>query len=147
MTETDERRRVVDCAQSWLGTPFHINAAIKGVGVDCMRLIWQSFLEAGVIADPGADPWPQHDVQWSVNCHDDVLVGYVSRYASEIDRAVPLPADILLIRRPEDFVCSHAGLVTNWPRVIHVFERVAESNSLAILRRWPGTIFRFFSVW
>ena len=35
-------------ARSWVGTPFHHGAAIKGVGVDCARLLIEILAEAGV---------------------------------------------------------------------------------------------------
>lgn len=150
MTEREERNRVIACARSWLGTPFHINAAIKGIGVDCLRLVWNSFIEAGVIVDPGRDSWPHHDVQWSLHQDRDVLVEYVEQYAAEVTDRWALPADIVLIKRPIDRVNAHAGLVVEWPRVIHVFDSasgVTESNALAVVRRWPETQFRFFDVW
>lgn len=33
------RQQVYECAQTWIGTPFHHQARLKGVGVDCLGLI------------------------------------------------------------------------------------------------------------
>lgn len=140
-----ERERLVAAARAWIGTPFHLNAAVKGSGVDCLRLIWRAHIEAGVLPDPGYDPWPHHQLQHSQNSDDEVLVEYVLRLTSEIE-GPPSPGDIVLVKRPQDRVFAHAGLVTDWPKVIHVMDRthgVMEGSAKAL----RGAEFRFFSVW
>jgi cell wall-associated NlpC family hydrolase len=56
--EMEERLRVVRVAQSWLGTPYHHHAALRGVGVDCAYLLIEVYAEAEVIPrrDPGYYP-------------------------------------------------------------------------------------------
>ena len=45
MLETD----IVNYAREWIGTPFHLQAQVKGVGVDCCNLVEYSLRNAGVI--------------------------------------------------------------------------------------------------
>jgi NlpC/P60 family putative phage cell wall peptidase len=47
-----ERRRVVEEARSWLGTPFHHGARLKGVGVDCAQLLIAVYTSAGLVEVP-----------------------------------------------------------------------------------------------
>ncbi len=46
----DRQRRLVEVARSWLGTPFHPHAAIRGVGVDCVHLLAEIYRETGLFA-------------------------------------------------------------------------------------------------
>ena len=40
MTDADVRRaRIVAAARSWLGTPYHHQASLRGVGCDCLGLV------------------------------------------------------------------------------------------------------------
>lgn len=61
----------IEYAREWLGTPFHIKGALKGVGVDCCHVVFDSLARAGVISpiampcykldgisDPGREVYP-----------------------------------------------------------------------------------------
>ena len=150
MSEVEERAAVVTEARTWLRTPFQMNGMVKGAGVDCLRLVWRAFIDAGVLPDPGFDPWPHHSDQMSQHSTEETYVKYVEQYAEHVERAVPFPADIVLFRRmPEDLCFAHAGLVTAWPRVIHVFDRdrgVEETNVRIIAARMELKI-AIFDVW
>src|SRR5262249_43477037 len=50
MTELDPRRAaVVAEAESWIGTPFHHAARVKGAGVDCLMLLAEVYERAGIV--------------------------------------------------------------------------------------------------
>lgn len=40
--------QIVDQARTWVGTPWHHDARVKGVGVDCIGLVAGVFAELGV---------------------------------------------------------------------------------------------------
>jgi cell wall-associated NlpC family hydrolase len=44
-----KRADIVACARSWLGTPWHHRACVKGVGVDCV------YLGVGVLQELGVE--------------------------------------------------------------------------------------------
>ena len=46
----EQRDNLVRIARSWLGTPFHPHAAIRGVGVDCVHLLAEIYRETGLFA-------------------------------------------------------------------------------------------------
>jgi cell wall-associated NlpC family hydrolase len=46
----DRQRLLAQVARSWLGTPFHPHAAIRGVGVDCVHLLAEIYRETGLFA-------------------------------------------------------------------------------------------------
>ena len=45
--EAVHRRRLVESAESWLGTAFRLHACVKGAGVDCIHLSQAIYLESG----------------------------------------------------------------------------------------------------
>lgn len=47
---TTTRAQVVQAARSWLGTPYHHQARLKGVGVDCVGLVIGVGRELGMCA-------------------------------------------------------------------------------------------------
>ena len=45
------REAVVTEAASWIGTPFHHAARVKGAGVDCLMLLAEVYERAGVTTE------------------------------------------------------------------------------------------------
>ena len=45
----DEGNRLAESALLWLGTPYHHNAKIRGVGVDCARFVIGACEDAGLL--------------------------------------------------------------------------------------------------
>lgn len=115
MTEQEgrERRQVVAEARTWLGTPYHLNARIKGAGVDCGTFLIASFAGAGLIeaVDLGTMSRDFH-----LHRGDEVYLRWVARFCREVTRE-PRPGDILLYQYGR--VMSHGALVVDFPRIIH----------------------------
>ena len=89
MTTLDRRREaVIREAESWIGTPFHHAARIKGAGVDCLMLLAEIYERAGVV--PHIDP-PFYVPDWHL--HRDAE-RYLEGLAATPVRspAVPSPA-------------------------------------------------------
>jgi cell wall-associated NlpC family hydrolase len=120
-----ERVRVVDAAETWIGTPFRLNWNQKGRGVDCLRLIGSVYIEAGLIEDDRA-LWPVYNLQNPQNegrpVFTDLLAKDFIAVASPPGRS-PLPGDIMLIRWPRDKTWGHSALVTDWPWCLHVLSQ------------------------
>ena len=94
MTETEARAAVVAEARSWVGTPYHDNAELKGVGVDCGHLLIAVYSRAGVIApfDPGYYA-PQHHLHST----DEVYLNYVLERAREFP-GPPGLGDVVMVK-------------------------------------------------
>jgi len=45
------RAQVVEVARTWLGTPFHHQGRVKGVGIDCVGLTIGIAQELGIVSD------------------------------------------------------------------------------------------------
>jgi cell wall-associated NlpC family hydrolase len=66
-----KRLALLDEAHSWMGTPFMPNAAIKGAGVSCQKLVGAIYIAAGVW--PADFNVPDGAMDWG-NAHKDSLI-------------------------------------------------------------------------
>ena len=116
MTEDEQRQKVVSEAQSWIGTPYVPNAAIKGKrgGVDCARFPLAVYQAVGLVPKD-FDP-PHYSPQWHIHRSEEKYMETVLRYAKEI-AAPPLPGDFVLFKIALAF--AHGAIVIKWPHVIH----------------------------
>ena len=144
--EADQRDRIVREARSWVGTPYHAQADIKGAGVDCGMLLVRVFVDTG-LCEP-FDPRPYAD-DWYLHRSEERYLGFIIDRAKEV--LVPLPGDVMVFRYGRCF--SHGGIVTNTSplTIVHAFqpalvvleEEVARSPALCATARRT----RFFSLW
>lgn len=114
MTEDELRAAVVAEAMTWLGTPFHHNARLKGVGVDCAMFVIAVYSAAGLIAayEPAAYP---HD--WHIHRDVERYLAEVLKVGREITREQAKPGDIVLYKFGRVF--AHGAIVVAWPQIIH----------------------------
>lgn len=135
------REAVVAAARSWVGTPYHHRARVKGAGVDCGQLLMEVFVEAGVVEryDPGF-----YTCDWHLHRGEERYLEVVEQFCDPIDAdeetidwriiANPSfraePGDIVVFRVGRTF--SHGGIVTEWPRMVHAYmaAEVVEEVSL-----------------
>lgn len=114
MTEAEGRLAVWAEALSWLGTPWHHEARVKGVGVDCAQFLIGAFAGAGIVEPFDTGSYPR---DWHVHRDVERMVPIVLRFCDEIDDAEPLMADIFVCKIGR--VYSHAGIVGPWPQGAH----------------------------
>lgn len=115
MIEFRQREAVVAEARSWIGTPYHHAARLKGVGVDCAQIIAAVFENAGVVPPI---PIPRYPPDWHLNRSAERYMGIVLQHGREI-AGPPQPGDIILLRFGRCF--SHGGIVTDWPLMVHAW--------------------------
>lgn len=124
MTEDEQRAQVRDIARTWIGTPYHHRAGVKGVGVDCARILIEVFAEAGLMER--FNP-PKYSRDWHLHRNEEVYLANLEVHISKpIKEAIspfhlgeykPLMGDVLVFRVGRTF--SHSAIVTEWPRVVH----------------------------
>ncbi len=79
-------------AQSWLLTPYHHQAHLKGVGVDCVWLLIEVYKTVGLVAedyDPG-----NYAAEWYLHQSEEIYLGGVLKHAKQVD--TPQPGDVAL---------------------------------------------------
>jgi cell wall-associated NlpC family hydrolase len=120
MTALDEmlqREAVVEEARSWVGTPYHHHARIKGAGVDCGMILAEVYERAGVL--PHVDPG-EYVADWFLHQDEPVYLNIVEQFAAKIDGPAQ-PGDIAMFqfgRNP-----AHGAIVVEWPAIIHSFKQ------------------------
>ena len=117
MNAAEERAAVVAEALTWLGTPYHHYAALKGVGADCAMFPLAVYKAAGrVPADLAVDHYP---MDWAFHRDEERYLAMVERFGREIAPERLGPGDFLVWRYGRTF--SHGAIVIEPPRVIHAF--------------------------
>lgn len=115
------REAIVAEARTWLGTPYHHAARVKGAGVDCAMLVAEVLERAGLVPHIAPDAYP---ADWMQHRNEERFLAVVQTYAlRELDLATeqPAPGDVVLYRFGRCF--AHGAIVVAWPLVIHAASR------------------------
>jgi NlpC/P60 family putative phage cell wall peptidase len=140
-----QRARVVAAARGWIGTPYHHAAAIKGAGVDCAKLLIETFADAGLIERFAPEPYPP---DWHLHRSEERYLAAIARFAAEFDwRAEGIrPGDVVVWKYGRTF--SHGGVVTAWPFVVNALagNKVVEETCVNG-SDMDGRPMRAFSFW
>jgi cell wall-associated NlpC family hydrolase len=119
----EQRAAIVRTAKSWIGTPYHHQAALKGVGADCAMFPIAVYKECNVL--PQSYQPPEYSMQWHLHRSDELYLAEIAKFCNEI----PVEDSVLLKPpRPADFVVfhfgrtfSHGAIVVEWPICIHSY--------------------------
>jgi NlpC/P60 family putative phage cell wall peptidase len=144
MTEPEDRAAVVAEALSWLRTPYHHAARLKGVGVDCAQLVIGVYANAGFIEAFDPDAYPP---DWHLHRSAERYMIDVLKYAREITIEAIGPGDLILYKFGRTY--SHGAIVVDYPQVVHAVLRDG-SVTLGDADRdveLIGRPTRFFSYW
>lgn len=106
------REAVVAETFTWLKTPYHHYAGIKGVGTDCAFILIKVYANVGMIDDFVPPVYP---IDWALHRGEELYLGFVKRYAHKVDK--PKPGDVALYRYGR--CVSHAGIVISDDSIIH----------------------------
>lgn len=115
MTPVQQEKVLIE-AMSWLGTPYHHAACVKGGGVDCAMILTDVYHKAGLI--PQIDPRP-YPPDWHLHRSDEKYLGWVEKYADKIEESEAAPGDLVLFSFGR--CVSHGAIVMNWPMVLHAY--------------------------
>ncbi len=145
-SEVDQRAAVVAEARSWIPTPYHNCADVKGAGVDCGMLMVRVFVDTGLC--PAFDPRP-YPADWHLHRSDERYLGFVFDRCAEVSE--PQSGDVMVLRFGRCY--SHGGIVTGLKPLtsVHAYfkarrvleEDVGRNGMLSDPARQP----RFFSYW
>ncbi len=110
------RAAVVAEARSWIGTPYHHAADIKGHGVDCAMLLVRVYCDLGLV-EP-FDPRP-YTRDWFLHRSEERYLRLLLKLSREVRE--PSDGDIVLCRIGRCF--AHAGVVSRAQplAIIHAF--------------------------
>ena len=147
MSEEVDRARIEQIARSWIGTPYHVHAEVRGHGVDCGRLLARVYEESGF----GKVERRHVSHQFYMHSSEEVFLENVLQYVREIDEEAVKPGDVVLYKIGRCY--SHGAIVVSpgWPlAIVHAHSRagvVMRSHGLENELGRPQARPRFFSRW
>ena len=109
------RAKAVEEARSWLGTPYHHHARVKGVGVDCGQLLIGVYGAIGLF-DPRTVEYA-HD--WHLHHSEELFIGHVKSFGAHEIQTPPQPGDIAVYKFGRCF--SHGAIVIGDGLVVHSY--------------------------
>ena len=112
--------RVIAAARGWLGTPYHDQASVRGVGCDCLGLVRGVWRE---LYGPEPMPIPAYSRDWGETGMREPLAEAARSVMLELPTTGIVPGALLLLRMRSGAVAKHCGIVTSPDRFVHAYER------------------------
>ena len=136
---------IVQEARAWIGTPYHHQASVKGVGTDCLGLL-RGVWRAVYGCEPEAVPAYTYD--WAEPQGDERLWAAAARHMRAVPRHQAQAGDLLLFRMRGGSVAKHVGLLAeagSSSTFIHAYSghSVLESPLTPPWQRRVVAVFRF----
>lgn len=101
--------QIVMAARGWIGTPYHHQASVKGVGCDCLGLL------RGVWRDVrGEEPEqpPAYSRDWAEALGRETLAEAAARWMKPVALDAFAPGDVLLFALRPDAPAKHCAIVS-----------------------------------
>jgi len=137
------RADIVALARGWLGTPYHHQASLKGVGCDCLGLIRGVYGEA--CGQPAETP-PPYSRDWAETSARETMIEAAGRHMSPVDPDAAEPGDVLIFRLRPGTMAKHCAIISAAAplRMIHAIEGapVCEVHITPWWRRRIAAVFR-----
>jgi cell wall-associated NlpC family hydrolase len=107
-------KNLIDEALAWLGTPYHHEARIKGVGVDCGQFPAAVFEACELIPHVEIEPYT---CDWHLHRSEERYLQIVEQFFERVEH--PQPGDLALFKFGRTI--SHGSIVVEWPLIIHAY--------------------------
>lgn len=101
-------------ARTWLGTPYHHMARIKGAGVDCLQILIAVYAASGLI-EPFETGYYPHD--WMLHRDEERYMQGLLQHAALT--TTPMAGDVALYKFGRTY--SHAAIVLDAGLCIHSY--------------------------
>ena len=112
-----DRRAVVAEALTWIGTPYHHHARIKGVGTDCAQILCAVYEACGLVEHVETGFYPP---DWHLHRGEEMYAAWLSRYCTRLpDTAAPQPGDVSLFKFGRCY--SHGAIVVDGGLLVHAY--------------------------
>jgi NlpC/P60 family putative phage cell wall peptidase len=103
-------------AREWIGTPYHHQASLKGVGCDCLGLCRGIYRE---IVGPEPIAMPNYSPGWDEVAKTEIMLRTFNTYLKKEPISYRGAGFILLFRMRRNAVAKHCGIMTNNTHFIH----------------------------
>ena len=112
---------VITAARSWLGTPYHDQASLRGVGCDCLGLargVWRE------VVGPEPFPIPPYSRDWGETGPCEVLADGARQMMPEVPVQLAGSGALILFRMMPRAIAKHVGILTGPDTFLHAYERL-----------------------
>jgi NlpC/P60 family putative phage cell wall peptidase len=112
------REKIISCSIGWVGTPYHHNASIRGVGADCSGLVRGVWRELS-----GLDLRSEHPYEpnWHLRSGvGELLLDGLNKHFVKLESQLLKGGDIVCILFRQDYPCNHCGIMMGGRRMLHV---------------------------
>lgn len=131
--------QIVAIARSWIGTPYHHQAAVKGVGCDCIGLVRGVFAELyGYMPDV-----PPYSEDWGDSNGNEGLLIAGFTYLEPVALLDRREGDVIALRWRQHLVAKHAMILTGPDRAIHSYQN-ATVTEIYLSSWWTSKIVQVF---
>ena len=139
------REQIVAAARAWIGTPYHHQASLKGVGCDCLGLIRGVWRE---LQGPEPEALPSYTRDWGDVTGSEPLLAAARRSLVPVAVADARSGDVIVFRMQAG-VAKHAGILigalpAERARFVHAQEGIGVAE-IALSRWWRRHISAAFS--
>lgn len=132
------REAIVEAARGWLGTPYHHQASVKGVGSDCLGLIRGIWRE---LYGPEPEAMPSYTPDWGSATGAETLLAAACRHLVKLDDvSTASPGDVLVFRMRDEGMAKHAGIIVALPATSDALPRGALHEREGLLERDGATM-------
>ncbi len=114
-----QRADIIAAARDWLGTPYHHQASVRGVGADCLGLVRGVWLD---VYGRTAEIPPAYSRDWAEASGEETLIAAAARHLVPTGAADARAGDVVVFRLRPGLVAKHAGILTSTTSFIHAME-------------------------
>lgn len=135
--------KIVQIARSWIGTPYHHQASLKGVGCDCFGLVRGVWRELYDSSEP--EDVPAYSRDWAEATGEETMMEAARRHMIEVKLHEARAGDVMIFRFRDFYVAKHSVILTVDNKMIHATEGspVCEVHLSSWWLRHAGGAFRF----
>lgn len=134
------RAAVVAEALSWLKTPYHHQASLKGVGVDCLGLIRGVYRE--LYGEQPEEP-PPYSPAWGEADNSEMLLRAAERHLCVPTYTGWKAGDVLIFRVRNALSAKHCAIAVDDARMLHAVS--SRGVLITNIGAWEGQIAGIFS--
>lgn len=125
MTKSLTRDGIVVTARRWIGTPYHHQASICGVGTDCLGLVRGVWRE---IYSSDAEAPPPYSRDWAEASGHEAMLEAAERHLVRVSVSDARGGDVVVFRLRADCIAKHAGILTSAWTMVHAMEGAAATE-------------------
>lgn len=136
------RSRAIEIARAWIGTPYHHQASVKGVGCDCLGLVRGVYRE---LMGKEPEAVPPYTPDWAEAQGTETLLAGARRHLCERAPVRARPGDILVFRLRKTAMAKHMAILVSPATMVHAVEMapVTEVHYGSWWRRRAVAVFVF----